>query len=247
MTRFGIFWIMICFGLSSGSFAVVPATQPATVERWGIFEIALRGPADGNPFVDVAVSATFVHGEQHVDCAGFYDGDGIYRIRFQPGQLGDWQYQTHSNRPELDGKTGSFTAVAPSADNHGPVIVRNTFHFAYADQSPYFPIGTTCYNWVTQPNALEDQTLATLKDSPFNKLRMFVMPSADGDKVQLYPIAGKPPKDWDFTRFDPKFFQSLDRRIAQLCDLGIQADLILFSIPTTKAAGVWTTWARPTT
>src|SRR5690606_13979419 len=33
---------------------------------------------------------------------------------------------------------------------------------------------------------------------------------------------------WDFTRFNPAFFRHLEKRVSQLCDLGIQADIILF-------------------
>ena len=44
----------------------------------------------------------------------------------------------------------------------------------------------------------------------------------------LYPFEGTAPNRWDFTRFNPEFFQHIERRIAQLSDLGIEADLILF-------------------
>jgi hypothetical protein len=43
-----------------------------------------------------------------------------------------------------------------------------------------------------------------------------------------YPFAGTPPAKWDFTRFNPAFFRHLEKRIGQLRDLGIEADLILF-------------------
>ena len=206
-----------------------PATQPTAAEQWNIFEISLPGPADGNPFVDVALSAHFVSTTQYIDVAGFYDGDGIYRIRFQPNSQGNWKYITHSNRPELDGKAGDFVCAAPSAGNHGPVVVRNTFHFTYADGSTFTPIGTTSHYWAMQTDALADQTLATLKDSPFNKVRMFVMPADEGNVVPLFPFVSTAPRKWDYTRFDPKFFQGIERRVSQLRDLGIQADLILFN------------------
>ena len=32
-----------------------------TVERWDIFDLSLTGPAEGNPFVDVSLTATFSH------------------------------------------------------------------------------------------------------------------------------------------------------------------------------------------
>jgi len=83
--------------------------------------------------------------------------------------------------------------------------VRNTFHFEYADGTPHYDVGTTCYAWVHQGDALEEQTLATLKHAPFNKLRMCIFPkhyAYNENEPVTYPFAGTPPRDWDFTRFD---------------------------------------------
>lgn len=219
-------------GLLLGVLALFPSVLPASaVEQWGLFEIALPGPSGGNPFLDVALSATFRHGDRAVEAPGFYDGDGVYRIRFMPETAGEWTYLTRSNRRELDGRTGRFAAAAPSAGNHGPVGVRDTYHFAYADGTPFFELGTTCYSWAHAPDDREEQTLRTLAASPFNKLRMCVLPqdfAFDGQSSPRYPYVGAPPRNWDFTRFNPDFFRHLELRIGQLRDLGIEADLILF-------------------
>ncbi len=207
------------------------AQSHAAVERWGLFETVLAGPADGNPFVDVSLTATFTQGAATHDVTGFYDGNGTYRVRFMPETVGDWSFTTRSNRQELDGKTGAFTAIAPSASNHGPVRVANTFHFAYADGTPFRQIGTTCYAWTSQGDALEEQTLQTLANSPFNKIRMCLFPKNyewNKNEPLFYAFEGTPPTKWDTTRFNPAFFAHLEKRIAQLRDLGIEADLILF-------------------
>ncbi len=115
------------------------------VERWGLFELALPGPSQGNPFVEVELRTRFRHLHREVAVDGFYDGDGVYRVRFMPDVEGEWSYTTASNRSELDGQTGVFSCVAPAPDNHGHVQVHNTFHFSYADGTPYRPFGTTCY------------------------------------------------------------------------------------------------------
>jgi hypothetical protein len=206
-------------------------TGAAEVEQWGRFELTLRGPDRGNPFVDVQLSATFVQGERKVRVSGFYDGGGTYRVRFMPEATGAWTYTTASNRPDLDGKSGALTVGKASPANHGPVRSVNTYHFAYADGTPYFPVGTTCYAWVHQPPALEEQTLATLKAGPFNKLRMFVFPkwyAYNRTEPPRYPFAGTLPNRWDFERFNPEFFRHLETRVGQLGELGIEADVILF-------------------
>jgi len=199
------------------------------VEQWSIFEAALNGPANGDPFVDVQFSARFNQGTNFYEAGGFYDGEGIYRVRFMPPQQGEWHYVTESSSPALNGQAGEFMVTAPSPDNHGPVMVTNTYHFAYADGTPYEELGTTCYNWVNVSEALQEETLQTLANAPFNKVRMCVFPSDfDTNGPMLYPFEGTPPSAWDLTRFSPQFYQHLEQRILDLQKLGIQADVILF-------------------
>jgi hypothetical protein len=223
------------------------ATNNLTIEQWGIFELALTGSAEGNPFLDVELTAQFSYKHRTITVDGFYDGDGVYRIRFMPDTQGAWQYHTHSNRDELSGAEGAFTCVAPAPGNHGPVRVANTYHFAYADGTPYKQIGTTCYVWTHQGDELEQQTLATLAAAPFNKIRMCVFPkhyAFNENEPERYPFpclsrgssawsgswAVDVQSGWefDFSHFEPEFFRHFEQRVAQLRDMGIEADLILF-------------------
>ncbi len=222
-------------------------TTTQTVEQWGIYEIVLQGPADGNPFLDVELTATFTCRHRTVEVDGFYDGEGVYRVRFMPDVQGTWQYRTWSNRDDLSGREGSFTCIAPGANNHGPVRVANTYHFAYADRTPYKQIGTTCYVWTHQGDELEEQTLATLRDAPFNKMRMCVFPkhyafNENEPPRYPFPCLARGSSSWsgsykvdvqegwrfDFERFEPDFFRHFERRVGDLRALGIEADIILF-------------------
>src|ERR1017187_10296237 len=104
-------------------FASTPAVAATvdTVPQWGIYEIVLNGPTNGNPFLDVRLSAVFSNGSRSIEVPGFYDGDGIYRIRFMPDQPGVWHYETRANRWPLTKRLGSCTVTAPAPGNHGPV------------------------------------------------------------------------------------------------------------------------------
>lgn len=200
------------------------------VERWGLFEVALAGPAGGNPFLDVTLSAQFSRGTESIEVAGFYDGNGTYRVRFMPSSEGSWKYVTASNSAQLNGRTGSFLVVAASRRNHGPVHVANTFHFAYADGLPFKEVGTTAYVWHLQTDALQEQTLKTLGASPFNKVRFCVFPKHyewNNNEPPSYPFEGKP-REWNTERFNPTYFQHLEQRVLDLQKLGIEADVILF-------------------
>jgi len=201
------------------------------VEQWDVFEIALQGPSEGNPFVDTKLSGQFSSGPDSMTAPGFYDGDGTYRIRFSPPKQGQWKYVTASNSPQLDGKTGEFTAAAPASSNHGPVRVVKTLHFSYADGTPYFECGTTCYAWTHQPDGLEEQTLKTLAGSPFNKIRMCIFPKSylyNTNDPPNYPFVRGADGNFDFTRFDPANWRHLEGRIGDLRRLGIESELILF-------------------
>ena len=207
-----------------------PETKSGEIKRWDIFELTLSGPSAGNPFIDVSLSAQFSYQNRVLEPGGYYDGDGVYRIRFMPDTPGEWHYVTKSNIAELDGHQGQFTCLEASEKNHGPVHVHNTFHFAYADGKPYYPFGTTCYAWVHQGDSLEKQTLKTLESAPFNKIRMCVFPKDypfnKNDPV-YFPFERNESGENDFTRFNTAFFHHFEKRLAQLAELGIEADIII--------------------
>jgi Domain of unknown function (DUF5060)/Protein of unknown function (DUF4038)/Domain of unknown function (DUF5605) len=201
------------------------------VERWGVYEITLSGPAQGNPYLEVHVGAQFRFHNRVVNADGFYDSDGIYKIRFMPDEVGEWSYLTESGTSSLAGKRGTFTVTAPTKGNHGPVRVRYATHFGYEDGSPYVPVGTTAYAWNHQGDALEEQTLRTLRDGPFNKMRMCVFPkhyAFNNNEPVYYPFPRNPAGENDYAHFNPAFFQHLEKRVKDLQDLGVEADLILF-------------------
>ncbi len=203
----------------------------APVPRWEVFELALAGPSSGNPFTDVQLAATFTLEHRSVKVNGFYDGNGVYKVRFMPDTESRWTYATSSNAPELSEKSGAFTCVAALAGAHGPVGVRNTQHFTYADGTPYFPFGTTCYAWVNQTEALQQETLRTLASAPFTKIRMCVFPKSyeyNHNEPALYPFERDAAGQSDFTRLNPAYFAHIEDCIAELRKMNIEADLILF-------------------
>jgi hypothetical protein len=203
-----------------------------TVEQYSVFEIQFKGPEKGNPYREVQLSAEFRLINRIFFCEGFYDGDGIYKIRFMPDEPGEWSYITKSNIKNLDSKKGTFTCNIHSEKNHGPVKVRNTYDFGYADGTPFYPVGTTCYAWVHQPELLVKQTVETLAGTSFNKIRMTVMPKNYdvyiNNEPPFYPFEGSKEEGWDFSRPNPAFFRNFEQRIVDLQNLGIEADVILF-------------------
>lgn len=204
------------------------------IGKWGVFEERFSADLSafvGNPFTEIKFSAEFTHSESAVEVQGFYDGDGVFLLRFMPECEGEWNYRTRSNLPALGGKTGVFTCVSAEGGNHGVARVFETYHFAYDDKKRCYPFGTTCYAWLYQSEALQEQTLETLKASPFNKLRFCIFPKwydYNRKEPELYPFAGSPEEGFDYLRPNPALFRKIEGRIAQLGRMGIEFDLILF-------------------
>lgn len=212
----------------ASAFGEAVPQSPSKVEQWGTYELALEGPSSANPFIDVQLSARFRIGHRTVDVPGFYDGEGVYRIRYMPDAPGEWSCETISNAPQLQGKSARFTCTPPSAGNHGPIDVAHFYHFQYADGTPYFPFGTTCYAWAFLGAPYEEQTLNTLKAAPFNKVRMCLLPKPVGHDLFALPFERSAAGVNDYTRLNPVYFRHIERRIQDLMRLGIQADVILF-------------------
>ena len=179
----------------------------------------------------VDLKAVFKNGNESVTVPGFYDGSGNYKIRFSPPSLGKWSYQTTSNAPELDKKKGAFKCITPAENNNGPLKIVNTFYLQYADGTPFYSVGTTAYQWTSVKQSIQQQTLSTLKEAPFNKIRMCVFPKnyKYGNETEpwMHPFKSEGEKR-DFTEPNFEFFQNFDKRIQQLLEMKIQADVILF-------------------
>ena len=225
------------------------------IEKWGMLELSFRGKKDGNPYVDYQIKAMFSGEKEKVEVNGFYDGDGVYKVRFMPSYEGVYSYQVMGSFSDA-GESGEFTVTPNRAENHGPVRVQDGRWLAYADGTPYHSVGTTCYAWTHQSEELQQQTLETLDKSCFNKLRFCVFPKyyaynetepqrypyqrggqkgqdsdKAGRKITLsIPMKKKPEDITDFNcyKFDPVYFRHLDQRVRQLMEMGIEADIILF-------------------
>lgn len=218
-------------------------------ERWGVMELAFPGRSDANPFTDYDMSVRFDGPDESVRIRGFYDGDGVWRVRFMPSGQGRYTYEAAGS---FSGRAyrGAFTVTAPGPANHGPVRVKDRFHFACADGTPYAPVGTTCYAFALEGPETVETTFEELAKGYFNKLRFCILPKHYDfclhDPVR-FPYVGTPMdasvltrqnfwqyggaatgNSWDFTRFDPAFFRIYDRVLARLLDMGVQADIILF-------------------
>lgn len=215
-----------------------------TTEQYKVFVVALKGTVEGNPYADVELTARFerADGSDAYDVHGFYKGGGNYGINFMPKSTGSWKYTTASNDPALNGQAGEFEVTPAAEGNHGRVLrakdvlpreapfgTENDFTFAYEDGTRFLPFGTTAYAWTNQSQELQEQTLETLANTAFNKIRMCIFPKFydyNVDDPKMYAYEGEK-GNFDHSRFYEPFWENFEKRVAQLDELGVQADIIL--------------------
>lgn len=205
--------------------------QTATVHRWGRWEGAFESANDyDNPMQDVDVRATLISpsGVEH-QARGFWDGGRTWRVRFSPGETGEWRYQLASSNAAdagLSGVSGTFSVTEYSGDNplyrHGQIEVAPSGRYLqHADGTPFFFLGDTCWNGphLSQPDEW-DAYLTDRAGKHFSAV-IFTAPhfrgleaNADGRTA----FTGR-----ERIAIDPLFFQRLDRSIDALNDRGLLA------------------------
>ncbi|MDQ8737968.1 DUF5605 domain-containing protein [Paenibacillus sp. LHD-38] len=201
------------------------------VERYGIFELRMKGNEDDRLYADSGLRAEFSNGERHFEAEGFYDGDGRLLIRFMPDEEGDWSFCVEGASAPSGGYAGQFRCLPAGDGNHGPVRVFGATHFAYADGKPYTPFGTLLAAWHVQDGSSRARTIRSLEALPFNKARMSVIPeaghAATGEPA-ISPFAASPDGQPDGDRFEPAYFARLEECLESLSRIGVEAELILF-------------------
>jgi len=64
--------------------------------------------------------------------------------------------------------------VPAAGNNHDPVKPVNTLYLKYTDGTPFYCVGTISYQWTSVKQNIQEKTVETLKNAPFNKMRMYV-------------------------------------------------------------------------
>lgn len=218
------------------------------IKQYDYFEKVVTGAKEGNPFTDYSIEGVFTCKDKEIKVKGFYDGDGKYIVRFMPLEEGSYTYRisgTYSDKIT----EGSFDVKKHDKNNHGPVKAVG-HHFTYADNTPYYSVGTTCYVWELQSDEEIEKTLASLKKSGFNKIRFCIFPKHycwNLGEPRSYPYKGVPMNssvltrdnfwdyagksegnNWLFDRFNVEHFRHIENCIKRLGDLGVEADLIIY-------------------
>ena len=155
------------------------------MRQYETMELSFQGTAPEGSQAVVDLTAEFVHGDKRVCVNGFYAGDNTYKIRFFADEPGEYHYTVRG----LFSDSGSFLVdpvrvpVRKNADGlllqlpseHG-IVHPDGCHLRFQDGTYFQAFGTTVYALMHQKDALINETMETLKHSPFNKIRLCVFP-----------------------------------------------------------------------
>ena len=146
----------------------------------GRVELSLDGPREGNPYLDVELSARFTQGDRAIVVPGFWDGGGVYKVRFMPPTAGRMALRDDAEQPP--GTERQDRRRSP------PTAPRQTITARCRSSTPSICATPTARRITSsarpatpgciRPSELQEQTLKTLAASPFNKIRFCVFPKA---------------------------------------------------------------------
>lgn len=201
---------------------------PKVVERWGMFQLVLEAVESAAATAPVA---QFEQNGRFFTSRAFPIGPRRWVLRFMPDEEGVWTYALTSPTGHLASACGSFRCEDGTSKRHGPVTVANRTRFAYRDGERYLPFTTTLVGWHLADVRRRDKTLAALRGSPFNRVRMAVdPPPVSPGQVRrggpfLLDRLGRP----DFGRIDLAYFEQLEDEVTELMALGMEVELVLFA------------------
>lgn len=236
--------ILICTGLLL--FSIMAPCWAVSIEQYGSHDFAFPASAGGNPF-DVELAGEFTGpGGVHLRVPGFYDGSGVWKIRFSPVALGQWSLRTVSRVVALNGRTETDIQCVPNRHPaiHGGLRVdpRHPHHFVYEDGTRYFLMGYEAdWLWAVDMQDPERAKMHKLIDLIASRGFDHVLVNVYAHDTSWSPGHQDP---WDYgppamfawegtnekpdhSRLNPKYFQLYDGMMEALRDRGIVAHLML--------------------
>ena len=214
-----------------------------TVPRWERFEAEFTSTTKYRvPLHDARVVAEFTSPSgARFKAEGFWDGGSLWRLRFAPGELGEWSYRMSCSDPAnrgLHNRSGRFLCTAARTGNrfaeHGPVqVAADGRHFEHADHTPFLWLGDAAWDTTRTAPLKAAQNLATQRAAEkFTAIHCTLSPGTDaGGEVAF---SGKSPRviNLGFCRcFDAKI-ESFNKAgllvaLAPLSEIGIASAQVL--------------------
>jgi hypothetical protein len=191
-----------------------------------------------NPFIEVTVDARFTSPSgKTFTVPAFYDGDGTWRVRFNPGEVGNWTYRVFC-RPHDEGlsQEGGFEVVLGEGRGFLKATPGQAWGFHYESGEPVFLLGDTVYNLFGMQHCGGNVRgfLERRAEQGFNLLRVrvpvstFHPPECYSDwQTQCTWAWGGSEQSPRFDRFNLDYFRTVDEVVGWAEELGIGLEMIM--------------------
>lgn len=191
-----------------------------------------------NPFGDVIFEATFDGPTgQRFHVPGFYDGQGIWRVRFSPNAIGAWSFHLHARPANPDLEAEGVFAVEPSlARGYLEATPGDAWGFRYETGEPVMILGDTTYNLFGMAHCGADVEGFVKRRAAqgFNLLRVRLPVSpfhpphgySAWQTRRTWPWGGSEQSPL-FDRFNLDYFATVDRVVALAEAQGIGLEMIM--------------------
>ena len=214
-------------------------TGPSSLPRRSVGEWQLSSTRRyQSPFADVRVDVAFTAPSGEVrTLPAFYDGDGVWRFRFNPGEAGRWSWRSSAvpHDEELAAE-GSFEVTERETRGFLKATPGKAFGFHYENGEPVFFLGDTVYDLFGMDYCGGDVEgfLKRRRESGFNLFRCrlpisrFHPPEgySEWHTKRLWPWGGSETAP-RFDIFNLDYFRSVDKTVALIDDLGMGIEMIM--------------------
>lgn len=191
-----------------------------------------------SPFADVLVEAIFTDPSgRRVTQPAFYDGNRVWKVRFNPGVTGDWRYELRS-RPH-DGDLvaeGTFTVTDATARGFLKATPGDAWGFRYESGEAAFILGDTIYDifGMAYNGGDVEGFLRRRVAQGFNLFRTRVSVSRFHPPAGHCEWAARRTWPWGGSETAPRFdlfnldwFANVDRCIRLFEELGVGVEMIM--------------------
>ncbi len=191
-----------------------------------------------SPFADVQVDGVFNSPSgKIIRMPAFYDGKGIWRLRFNPGEAGDWSFHLTSrpHNPDFD-VSGRFSATANTARGTLRATPDKGWGYSFEDGTPFLAVGDTVYDLFGMEYCGGDIPgfLERRRSQGFNLLRTRLTISAFHPPAGDFNWQTRPMWPWGGSATAPRFdlfnldwFKAVDGSIARIEAMGLGLELIM--------------------
>ena len=199
-----------------------------------------------NPFADVAVEGTFIGPSgRELTILAFYDGEGTWRVRFNPGEVGHWRYRLSARPHDPDfSQAGDFDVERSENPEAEPREVRGflratpgkAWGFHYQSGEPFLALGDTTYNLfgMAHCGGDVDAFLERRARQGFNllRVRMSVSPFhppegySEWQTRRTWPWGGSEQSP-QFDRLNLDYFRTVDRVMRKAEELALGLEMIM--------------------